>query len=64
VVPAFARSIDTVLLVAVPVALVGFVMTPFLREGPLRSGPEVVEAAVASMGEPLVSGDSGRQSGR
>jgi MFS family permease len=37
VVEAFARSIDTVFLVAVPVAAVGFLMVLLLREIPLRT---------------------------
>ena len=45
VVEAFARSIDTVFLVAVPVAAVGFLMVLLLREIPLRTTrDEVAEA--------------------
>ena len=38
VVEAFARSIDTVFLVGVPIAIVGFAISLLLREVPLRSG--------------------------
>ncbi len=38
VIEAFARSIDTVFLAAVPIALVGFAITLLLREVPLRTG--------------------------
>jgi EmrB/QacA subfamily drug resistance transporter len=41
VIEAFARSIDTVFLAAVPIALLGFVITLFLRETPLRSADDV-----------------------
>jgi EmrB/QacA subfamily drug resistance transporter len=37
VIEAFARSIDTVFLVAVPIAIIGFAMTWLLEEVPLRS---------------------------
>jgi EmrB/QacA subfamily drug resistance transporter len=37
VIDAFARSIDTVFLAAVPIALVGFALTLFLPEVPLRT---------------------------
>jgi hypothetical protein len=58
VVEAFSRSIDTVFLVAVPISLLGFVMTLFLREVPLRSSHEPIaeareEAAVAGPAMPL-----------
>ncbi len=38
VIEAFARSIDTVFLVGVPIAIIGFAITLLLREVPLRSG--------------------------
>ncbi len=38
VVEAFARSIDTVFLVGVPIAIIGFAITLLLPEVPLRSG--------------------------
>ena len=37
VIDAFARSIDTVFLVGVPIAIIGFAITLLLREVPLRS---------------------------
>jgi hypothetical protein len=63
VVEAFARSIDTVFLVGVPIAIVGFAITLLLREVPLRSGhaPAAVEAAPgaeAVAAEPPVSSRS------
>jgi EmrB/QacA subfamily drug resistance transporter len=45
VIEAFARSIDTVFLAGVPIAIVGFAISLLLREEPLRStdaGPEAV----------------------
>jgi len=45
VVEAFARSIDTVFLAGVPIAIIGFAISLLLREEPLRStgvGPEAV----------------------
>ena len=46
VIEAFARSIDTVFLVGVPIAIVGFAITLLLREVPLRSGRQApVDAA-------------------
>ena len=53
VVHAFARSIDTVFLVAVPVALIGFLMTLLLREDPLRSGPVAAEAGGRAHGRTI-----------
>jgi hypothetical protein len=58
VVEAFARSIDTIFLVAIPISLIGFVMTLFLREVPLRSATDEIEqmrdeAAVVGPPEPL-----------
>jgi EmrB/QacA subfamily drug resistance transporter len=48
VIEAFARSIDTVFLVGVPIALVGFAISLLLREVPLRSGePAAVEVVAA-----------------
>jgi EmrB/QacA subfamily drug resistance transporter len=52
VIEAFARSIDTVFLVGVPIAIVGFAISLLLREVPLRSGRaapvEAAEAPVSS----------------
>jgi EmrB/QacA subfamily drug resistance transporter len=62
VVHAFARSIDTVFLAAVPIALAGFVMTLLLREDPLR-GPAAPGPAAVAVGEPLARGESRPQSG-
>jgi EmrB/QacA subfamily drug resistance transporter len=45
VIEAFARSIDTVFLAGVPIALIGFAISLLLREEPLRTtavGPEAV----------------------
>ncbi|MEP6642611.1 MAG: MDR family MFS transporter [Gaiellales bacterium] len=42
VIDAFARSIDTVFLAAVPIALAGFAITLLLRELPLRSTQDAV----------------------
>jgi hypothetical protein len=66
VIEAFARSIDTVFLVGVPIAIVGFAITLLLREVPLRSGqagPPVeavagVDAAGPAASEPPVSSRS------
>ncbi len=51
VVEAFARSIDTVFLVGVPIAIVGFAITLLLREVPLRSSaPAQVESVAGADG--------------
>jgi hypothetical protein len=42
VIDAFARSIDTVFLAAVPIALAGFAITLLLRELPLRTTQDAV----------------------
>jgi MFS family permease len=52
VVEAFARSIDTVFLAAVPIALLGFVITLFLRETPLRSADDAVANLEVAAGPP------------
>jgi EmrB/QacA subfamily drug resistance transporter len=63
VIEAFARSIDTVFLAGVPIALIGFAISLLLREEPLRSthvGPEAVMevAADAEYEETRVSSPS------
>jgi EmrB/QacA subfamily drug resistance transporter len=52
VIEAFARSIDTVFLAAVPIALLGFVITLFLRETPLRSADDVGADLAIAAGPP------------
>ena len=52
VIEAFARSIDTVFLAAVPIALLGFVITLFLRETPLRSADDVGSELAIAAGPP------------
>jgi hypothetical protein len=50
VIEAFARSIDTVFLAGVPIAVIGFAISLLLREDPLRSteaGPEAVMEVAA-----------------
>ena len=50
VIEAFARSIDTVFLAGVPIALIGFAISLLLREEPLRTtgvGPEAVMEVAA-----------------
>jgi EmrB/QacA subfamily drug resistance transporter len=47
VIDAFARSIDTVFLAAVPIALAGFAITLLLRELPLRTTQDAVPASSA-----------------
>jgi hypothetical protein len=62
VIDAFARSIDTVFLVGVPIAIIGFAITLLLREVPLRSthAPAVdsVPGADAAAAETPVSSRS------
>jgi len=55
VIEAFARSIDTVFLVGVPIAFVGFAISLLLREVPLRTGRS---APVEAAPEPTVSSSS------
>jgi EmrB/QacA subfamily drug resistance transporter len=52
VVEAFARSIDTVFLAAVPIALLGFVLTLFLHEAPLRSADDELAMLAAEAPQP------------
>jgi hypothetical protein len=52
VIEAFARSINTVFLAAVPIALLGFVITLFLRETPLRSADDAVADLAIAAGPP------------
>ena len=47
VIDAFARSIDTVFLAAVPIALAGFALTLLLRELPLRTTQDAVPEPLA-----------------
>jgi EmrB/QacA subfamily drug resistance transporter len=47
VIDAFARSIDTVFLAAVPIALAGFAITLLLRELPLRTTQDAVPEPLA-----------------
>jgi EmrB/QacA subfamily drug resistance transporter len=47
VIDAFARSIDTVFLAAVPIALAGFAITLLLRELPLRTTQDAVPELLA-----------------
>ena len=49
---AFARSLDTVFLWAVPAAALACVISFFLREMPLRSGREPAAAAPPVIEEP------------
>jgi MFS family permease len=59
VIEAFARSIDTVFLVGVPIALIGFAITLLLPEVPLRSGRSApVEAPEQAAAEEPVSSRS------
>jgi EmrB/QacA subfamily drug resistance transporter len=62
VIDAFARSIDTVFLVGVPIAIIGFAISLLLQEVPLRSGQtatvEAVAGAEAAAAEPPVSSRS------
>ena len=56
VIEAFARSIDTVFLAGVPIALIGFAISLFLREEPLRTtdvGPEAVMEVAPMNVEPM-----------
>jgi EmrB/QacA subfamily drug resistance transporter len=55
VIDAFARSIDTVFLAAVPIALAGFAITLFLRELPLRTTQDAVPE-VSAAGAGLLDG--------
>ena len=55
VIEAFARSIDTVFLAGVPIAIIGFAISLLLREEPLRStgvGPESVMEVAPEVAEP------------
>jgi EmrB/QacA subfamily drug resistance transporter len=55
VIEAFARSIDTVFLAGVPIAIIGFAISLLLREEPLRStgvGPEAVMEVAPEVAEP------------
>jgi hypothetical protein len=55
VIEAFARSIDTVFLAGVPIAIIGFAISLLLREEPLRStdvGPEAVMEVAPMDAEP------------
>ncbi|HEX3388811.1 MAG TPA: MFS transporter [Streptosporangiaceae bacterium] len=54
---AYTVSIDTVFLAAVPVAAIGFILTWFLREVPLRS-----TAGAADLGEGIGAGPAERSS--
>lgn len=57
VVEAFSRSVDVAFLVAVPVVLVAFLLTWFLRENPLRETVQMgaaTEDEVLAPAEPLV----------
>jgi len=56
VIEAFARSIDTVFLIGVPIAIIGFAIALLLREEPLRTtdvGPEAVMEVDPMNVEPL-----------
>jgi EmrB/QacA subfamily drug resistance transporter len=59
VIDAFARSIDTVFLAAVPIAVVGFAITLLLRELPLRATQDAVPVPTAA-GVPELHGPPDR----
>jgi hypothetical protein len=55
VIDAFARSIDTVFLAAVPIAIMGFAITLLLRELPLRATQDAAPVPSAA-GAPELDG--------